>query len=84
MPCTALTWRRWRSPRPGAEQHRLDRPEPLAQPTQRRCERLRVDGVGVLRFNFETFALAGPGGHVLYVYFPEPGGKDDEALRGLA
>ncbi|MBK3574343.1 helix-turn-helix domain-containing protein [Streptomyces sp. MBT65] len=47
-------------------------------------KRLRVDGVGVLRLNFETFTLAGPRGHVLYVYFPESGGKDDEALRGLA
>lgn len=46
-------------------------------------KRLRVDGT-VLRLSFETFALAGPEGHVLYVYFPEPGSKDDEALRGLA
>jgi hypothetical protein len=47
-------------------------------------KRLRVDGIGVLRLSFETFALAGPEGHVLYVYFPQPGSKDDEALRGLA
>ncbi|MFI0371745.1 helix-turn-helix domain-containing protein [Actinomadura sp. 1N219] len=47
-------------------------------------KRVRVDGVGVLRLKFETFALAGQEGHVLYVYFPEPGGPDDEALRKLA
>ncbi|TDV56204.1 helix-turn-helix domain-containing protein [Actinophytocola oryzae] len=47
-------------------------------------KRLRVDGVGVLRLGFETFALAGPEDHVLYVYFAEPGSADDEALRGLA
>ncbi|WP_327668490.1 MULTISPECIES: helix-turn-helix transcriptional regulator [unclassified Streptomyces] len=48
---------------------------------------LREDGVGedgVLTLDFETFALAGPEGHVLYVYFPRPGSKDDAALRGLA
>jgi transcriptional regulator with XRE-family HTH domain len=47
-------------------------------------KRLRADGIGVLRLSFETFALAGPEGHVLYVYFPQPGSKDDEALRSLA
>jgi transcriptional regulator with XRE-family HTH domain len=47
------------------------------------AKRLRVDGVGVLRLSFETFALTGPEGHVLYVYFPEPGTADDEALRAL-
>lgn len=46
-------------------------------------KRLAVDGLGVLRLSFETFALAGPEGHVLYVYFPRPGSADDEALRGL-
>jgi transcriptional regulator with XRE-family HTH domain len=46
-------------------------------------KRLSVDGIGVLRLSFETFALAGPEGHVLYVYFPRPGSADDEALRGL-
>ncbi|MFI0821345.1 helix-turn-helix domain-containing protein [Streptomyces sp. NPDC021098] len=35
-------------------------------------KRLNVDGVGVLRLDFETFALAGPEGHVLYVYSPSP------------
>ncbi|MEU7046422.1 helix-turn-helix transcriptional regulator [Streptomyces varsoviensis] len=47
-------------------------------------KRLRVDGVGVLRLQFETFALTGPEGHVLYVYFPEPGSTDEEALCELA
>jgi DNA-binding XRE family transcriptional regulator len=47
-------------------------------------KRLHVDGVGILHLSFETFALAGPEGHVLYVYFPRPGGTADEALRGLA
>jgi transcriptional regulator with XRE-family HTH domain len=47
-------------------------------------KQLRVCGIGVLRLKFETFALTGPEGHVLYVYFPEPGSTDDEALRRLA
>ncbi|MGW1030442.1 helix-turn-helix domain-containing protein [Streptomyces sp. NPDC002577] len=47
-------------------------------------KRLAVDGVGVLSLDFETFALAGPEGHVLYVYFPRPGSKDDTVLRALA
>ncbi|MFC6887079.1 MULTISPECIES: helix-turn-helix domain-containing protein [Actinomadura] len=47
-------------------------------------KRLRVDGVGVLRLDFETLSLAGPEGHVLYVYFPEPGSPDDRVLRDLA
>jgi transcriptional regulator with XRE-family HTH domain len=46
-------------------------------------KRLRVDGIS-LRLSFETFALAGPEDHVLYVYFPQPGSTDDEALRSLA
>jgi transcriptional regulator with XRE-family HTH domain len=46
-------------------------------------KRLRVEGVGILRLSFETFALAGPEGHVMYVYFPQPGSVDDEVLRGL-
>jgi transcriptional regulator with XRE-family HTH domain len=46
-------------------------------------KRLRVDGIGVLRLSFETFGLAGPEGHILYVYFARPGSADDEALRGL-
>ncbi|GAA1719503.1 helix-turn-helix transcriptional regulator [Fodinicola feengrottensis] len=46
-------------------------------------KRLRVDGIGVLLLSFETFALAGPQGHVLYVYFPQPESKDDTALRSL-
>lgn len=45
---------------------------------------LRVDGLGIIRLKFETFALAGPEGHVLYVYFPERGSAEDEALRGLS
>ncbi|GGN40477.1 hypothetical protein GCM10012285_18590 [Streptomyces kronopolitis] len=45
---------------------------------------LAVEGVGVLCLDYETFALAGPEGHVLYVYFPRPGGEDDTALRLLA
>ncbi|MFI6597274.1 helix-turn-helix domain-containing protein [Nonomuraea sp. NPDC050536] len=47
-------------------------------------KRLHVDGVGILRLSFETFGLAGPEGHVLYVYFPQPGSTEDQALRGLA
>jgi transcriptional regulator with XRE-family HTH domain len=47
-------------------------------------KRLSVDGVGTLSLDFETFALAGPEGHVLYVYFPLPGSEDDTALRALA
>ncbi|HWO66028.1 MAG TPA: helix-turn-helix transcriptional regulator [Umezawaea sp.] len=46
-------------------------------------KRLRVDGVGVLRLGFETFALTGPEGHVLYVYFADPGSPDEEALSRL-
>ncbi|WP_028933283.1 helix-turn-helix domain-containing protein [Pseudonocardia spinosispora] len=46
-------------------------------------KQLRVEGVGVLRLGFETFALTGPEGHVLYVYFPSPGSADDEMLRTL-
>src|SRR5882757_7716504 len=46
-------------------------------------KQLRVDGIGILRLKFETFALTGPEGHVLYVYFPQPGSTDDEALRNL-
>jgi hypothetical protein len=47
-------------------------------------KRIAVDGVGVLRLSFETFALTGPEGRVLYVYFPQPGSTDDDALRRLA
>lgn len=47
-------------------------------------KRLAVDGAGVLRLAFETFALAGPEGHVMYVYFARPGTEDDERLRALA
>lgn len=47
-------------------------------------KRLHVDGVGTLCLNYETFPLAGPEGHVLYVYFPEPDSPDDKALRDLA
>ncbi|MFE9404286.1 helix-turn-helix transcriptional regulator [Streptomyces sp. NPDC006530] len=47
-------------------------------------KRLAVDDVGTLSLDFETFALAGTEGHVLYVYFPVPGSTDDTALRGLA
>ncbi|HEX7304325.1 MAG TPA: transcriptional regulator, partial [Lentzea sp.] len=47
-------------------------------------KRLRVEGLGVLRLGFETFALAGPEGHVLYVYFPQPGSVDVQALDVLA
>lgn len=46
-------------------------------------KRLAVDGLGILRLSFEAFALTGPEGHVLYVYFPQPGSTDDDALRGL-
>ncbi|MBY8881184.1 helix-turn-helix domain-containing protein [Actinacidiphila acidipaludis] len=48
------------------------------------AKRLWVEGVGTLSLSFETFALAGPEGHVLYVYFPLPGTEDDAALRALA
>jgi hypothetical protein len=46
-------------------------------------KQLRVDGIGILGLKFETFALTGPEGHVLYVYFPQPGSTEDEALRNL-
>ncbi|GHF19124.1 transcriptional regulator [Streptomyces spiralis] len=46
-------------------------------------KRLAVDGLGILCLSFETFTLTGPEGHVLYVYFPQPGSTDDDALRGL-
>ncbi|MGW7660352.1 helix-turn-helix domain-containing protein [Streptomyces sp. NPDC054756] len=45
---------------------------------------LRVDEGVVLRLGYETFALTGPEGHVLYVYFAEPGTPDEDALRALA
>ncbi|MER0483687.1 hypothetical protein ABR737_36035 [Streptomyces sp. Edi2] len=47
-------------------------------------KRLAVEDAGVFSLDFETFALAGPEGYVLYVYFPRPGSKDDTALRLLA
>ncbi|WP_433653960.1 hypothetical protein ACQPW1_25185 [Nocardia sp. CA-128927] len=47
-------------------------------------KQLHVDGIGVLRLEFETFALTGPEGHVLYVYFPQRGSAADEALRNLS
>ncbi|MEV6006019.1 helix-turn-helix transcriptional regulator [Streptomyces sp. NPDC051976] len=47
-------------------------------------KRLATEEAGVLALDFETFALAGPEGHVLYVYFPRPGSDDDTALRFLA
>jgi transcriptional regulator with XRE-family HTH domain len=47
-------------------------------------KRLAVDDLGTLRLSFETFALTGPEGHVLYMYFPRPGSPDDEALRSLS
>ncbi len=47
-------------------------------------KRLAVEDVGILRLDFETFALAGPEEHVLYVYFPQPDTADDAALRRLA
>ena len=47
-------------------------------------KRLHVDGIGVLRLSFETFAVTGHEGHVLYVYFPQPGSPDDAALRSLS
>jgi hypothetical protein len=46
-------------------------------------KQLRVDGIGILGLKFETFALTGPEGHVLYVYLPQPGSTEDEALRNL-
>ncbi|UWE10330.1 helix-turn-helix domain-containing protein [Actinacidiphila bryophytorum] len=46
-------------------------------------KRLAVAGLGILSLRFETFALAGPEGHVMYVYFPQPGSTDDDALRSL-
>ena len=46
-------------------------------------KQLRVDGIGILGLKFETFALTGPEGHVLYVYFPQPGSTEDEALRNF-
>uniref|UniRef100_A0AAU3GSE1 Transcriptional regulator n=1 Tax=Streptomyces sp. NBC_01401 TaxID=2903854 RepID=A0AAU3GSE1_9ACTN len=46
-------------------------------------KQLRVDGAGTLHLTFEAFALTGPEGHVLYVYFPRPGSADEQALRRL-
>lgn len=46
-------------------------------------KQLRVDGIGLVRLSFETFAIAGPEGHVLYVYFPQPGSENHEALSSL-
>ncbi|WP_413756056.1 helix-turn-helix domain-containing protein [Streptomyces sp. MMBL 11-3] len=48
------------------------------------AKRLHVAGVGELRLEYETFALAGPEGHVLYVYFGQPGSEDEEKIRRLA
>ncbi|MFI5664760.1 helix-turn-helix transcriptional regulator [Streptomyces sp. NPDC051684] len=51
------------------------------------AKRLAVDGVGedgVLTLDFETFALAGPEGHVLYVYFAHPSSSEEATLRRLA
>ncbi|MEU6439383.1 helix-turn-helix transcriptional regulator [Streptomyces sp. NPDC047046] len=48
------------------------------------AKRLRVAGVGELRLEYEAFALAGPEGHVLYVYFGQPGSEDEEKIRRLA
>jgi transcriptional regulator with XRE-family HTH domain len=45
---------------------------------------LAVDRIGTLALDFETFALAGPEGHVLYVYFAQPASEDETALRLLA
>ena len=44
-------------------------------------KRLRLDNLGVLQLSFETFAITGHEGHVLYVYFPQPGSADAEVLR---
>ncbi|MFB8003562.1 helix-turn-helix transcriptional regulator [Nocardia sp. NPDC056000] len=46
-------------------------------------KRLHVDGIGILHLSFETLAAAGPEGHTLYIYFPQPGSTDDRALRSL-
>ncbi|MEU5093038.1 helix-turn-helix transcriptional regulator [Streptomyces sp. NPDC021356] len=48
------------------------------------AKRLRVAGVGELSLEYEAFALAGPEGHVLYVYFGQPGSEDEEKIRRLA
>jgi len=45
---------------------------------------LWVDRGGVLHLSCETFALTGPGVHVLYMYFAEPRTPDGDALRALA
>ncbi|MFC6063310.1 helix-turn-helix domain-containing protein [Streptomyces ochraceiscleroticus] len=47
-------------------------------------KRIAVDGAGVLRLDFETFALAGSEGHVLYVYFGAPTSPDERKLDELA
>lgn len=48
------------------------------------AKQLRVPGVGLLSLEYETFALAGPEGHVLYVYFGRDGSEDEETIRRLA
>lgn len=46
-------------------------------------KKVRVDGIGVLHLQFETFALTGPEDHVLYVYFATAGSDDHNALHRL-
>ncbi|SHF58285.1 hypothetical protein SAMN05443575_0355 [Jatrophihabitans endophyticus] len=40
--------------------------------------------VGTVRLQYETFAVAGGEGHVLYVYFATAGSDDEATLRALA
>ncbi|NEB78923.1 helix-turn-helix domain-containing protein [Streptomyces sp. SID14478] len=48
------------------------------------AKQLQVPGVGLLSLEYETFALAGPEGHVLYVYFGREGSADEATIRRLA
>ncbi|MFJ5264752.1 helix-turn-helix domain-containing protein [Streptomyces sp. NPDC088387] len=47
-------------------------------------KRIEVAGAGVLQLDFETMALAGPEGHVVYVYFGAPGSSAERKLGRLA
>ncbi|MFI7094089.1 helix-turn-helix domain-containing protein [Streptomyces lydicus] len=47
------------------------------------AKQLQVPGVGLLSLEYETFALAGHEGHVLYVYFGREGSDDEAAIRRL-
>lgn len=47
------------------------------------AKQLHVPGVGLLNLEYETFALAGHEGHMLYVYFGRDGSEDEATIRRL-